>query len=77
MLKREKQVRHCAHDAGVRRTCARRTPASCAQLGFFFSLFGAVNASFQISRFQRITEAPPEPSLCKNEVLLMLMIRSS
>ena len=36
---------------------APRMGASSAQLGLFFSLFGAFYASLQIARFQRITEA--------------------
>ena len=47
---------------------ARGTGASLAP----FSFFGAIDASFQIARFQRITEPPPpEPSLCASDVLLM------
>ena len=55
----------------VRVMLAYGTGASSAQLGLFFSVFGAVDASFQIARFQKITEPPPEPSLCASEVLLM------
>ena len=59
---------------GRARARARAAGASSAQLGLLFALFGAVDASLQIARFQRIiTEPPAEPSLCASEVLLMLL----
>ena len=73
-------MRRCAYDVGVprarARTRRRRTRASSAQLGMLFRL-GGHYASFQIARFQRIIEAPPEPSLCASEVLPMLVMRFS
>ena len=48
-----------------------------AQLGLLLSVVGAFDASLKIARLQRITEAPPEPSLCAWEVLLMPLMRSS
>ena len=44
---------------------------------FHFSHVEAFDASLKTARFQRITEAIPEPSPCASEVLLMLMMRSS
>ena len=59
------------------RARAPLTQASSAQLGLHFSRVGAFDALLKTARFQRITEAIPEPSLCVSEVLLMLMMRSS
>ena len=56
---------------------ALRTQASSAQLGLYFSHVGAFDALLKTARFQRITEAIPEPSLCASKVLRMLMMRSS
>ena len=78
-LQCEKQVRHCAYDVGVRRARARaRAPYASiiSTIGVPF-LRLCRYASFQIARFQRITEPPPEPSLCASEVPLMLLMRSS
>ena len=52
----------------------RRTRAPSAQLGLLFSVFGAVDASFQIVEFR---ELPSRLQKNASEVLRMLLMRSS
>ena len=74
-FKRSALVRGWGMARARARARARAPYASIINIiGAPFLRLGGRSASFQVARCQRITEPPPEPSLCASEVLLMLLM---